>query len=154
TASLGHAPSVVALQDAGESTCSLGEVRNRADLVVFWGSDPLASHPRHLERYSLDPVGEMVPGGRAGPPPAVATARRTATTERADLFLPVEPGRDFEALWTLRALLRGQSPSPTAVTGAPVGLLAELAGRMKGCRCGVVFFGLGLGRQGHRTVEA
>ena len=50
TASLCHAPSVMALQEAGESTCTLGEVRNRADLVIFWGSNPVESHPRHFER--------------------------------------------------------------------------------------------------------
>jgi formylmethanofuran dehydrogenase subunit B len=154
TASLGHAPSVMALQDAGESTCSLGEVRNRADLVVFWGSDPVVSHPRHLERYSLDPVGEMVPGGRSGRTLVVADVRRNATAELADVFLPVEPGRDFEALWTLRALVRGEALSPGCATGAPVEPLSELARRMKGCRCGVVFFGLGLSHNGNRTVEA
>ena len=45
TASTGHAPSIVALQQVGESTCTLGEVKNRADLVVFWGSDPVVTHP-------------------------------------------------------------------------------------------------------------
>ena len=34
TASEGHAPSILALQQVGESTCSLGEIRNRADLVI------------------------------------------------------------------------------------------------------------------------
>src|SRR5262245_6301687 len=37
TASLGHGPSVMAVQEEGESTCTLGEARNRADLVIFWG---------------------------------------------------------------------------------------------------------------------
>ena len=41
----------MALQQVGESTCTLGEVRNRADLVIVWGSDPVVTHPRHLERY-------------------------------------------------------------------------------------------------------
>jgi formylmethanofuran dehydrogenase subunit B len=82
--------------------------------------------------------------------------RPTASTEAADLFLPVEPGRDFEALWTLRSLVRGVPGEPVAPTGAPIRLLQYLAGRMKSCRCGVVFFGLGLSMTGlgHRTVEA
>ena len=42
----GCAPSVMAQQVVGKVTCTLGEVRNRADLVIFWGSDPLVSHPR------------------------------------------------------------------------------------------------------------
>jgi formylmethanofuran dehydrogenase subunit B len=37
---------------APDLTRSLGEVRGRADLVVFWRCDPLRTH---LERYSLDP---------------------------------------------------------------------------------------------------
>jgi formylmethanofuran dehydrogenase subunit B len=156
TASLCHAPSVVALQEAGESTCTLGEVKNRADLVVFWGSNPVESHPRHWERYSVLPAGEFVPRGRADRFVVVADVKRTASAEAADLFLPVEPGRDFEALWTLRGLVRGVRPEPSAPTGAPPALLEDLARRMKACRFGIVFFGLGLSLTGlgHRSVEA
>ncbi len=64
TASVCHAPSIMAIQEVGESTCSLGEARNRADVVLFWGADPVESHPRHLERYSGDATGLFVPGGR------------------------------------------------------------------------------------------
>lgn len=49
TASLGHGPSVMAVQAEGESTCTLGEARNRADLVIFWGTNPAVSHPRHFK---------------------------------------------------------------------------------------------------------
>jgi formylmethanofuran dehydrogenase subunit B len=156
TASLGHAPAILALQEAGESTCSLGEVKNRADLVLFWGSDPVESHPRHLERYSVDPIGEFLPGGRADRTIVVVDVRPTATSARADVFLQVEAGHDFEVLWTLRGLLRGQLPEPGAVLGAPLDALRDLAQRMKTCRCGIAFFGLGLSRThlGHRSVEA
>jgi formylmethanofuran dehydrogenase subunit B len=44
TASEGHAPSILALQQVGESTCSLGEIRNRADLVIYWGQQPIFPH--------------------------------------------------------------------------------------------------------------
>jgi formylmethanofuran dehydrogenase subunit B len=156
TASLCHAPSVMALQQVGESTCSLGEVKNRADLVIFWGSDPLESHPRHFERYSVWPSGEFLPKGRAGRTVVVVDVRQSASARAADLFLPVEPGRDFEALWTLRSLIRDQPVARSAVTGVPLPLLTELAGRMTTCRCGVVFFGLGLSMHGvgQRNVEA
>ena len=40
TTSVCHGPSGMAFQGVGEITCSLGEVRNRADLVIFWGSNP------------------------------------------------------------------------------------------------------------------
>ncbi len=156
TASLCHAPSVVALQQVGESTCSLGEVKNRADLVIFWGSNPVESHPRHFERYSVLPVGEFLPGGRGDRTVVVADVQRTASADAADIYLPVEVGHDFEALWTLRGLVRGIAPAAGAATGVPLSLLTDLARRMKSCRCGVVFFGLGLSMTGlgHRSVEA
>ncbi len=156
TASLCHAPSVMALQEVGESTCTLGEVKNRADLVIFWGSNPVESHPRHLERYSLLPRGRFIPGGRADRTLVVADVKPTATTELADVFLPIEPGRDFEALTTLRNLVRGLPVNPSASCGAPLYLLEDLAKRMKACRYGVVFFGLGLSMtgSGQHNVEA
>lgn len=156
TASLCHATSVMAIQEVGESTCSLGEAKNRADLVLFWGSNPVESHPRHLERYSVLPKGQFVPGGRAERTVVVVDVRPTASAEVADLFLPVEPGRDFEVLWALRSLVRGVPLEATAAVGAPRPLLEELAAQMKSCRFGVVFFGLGLSMTGlgHRSVEA
>lgn len=156
TASLCHAPSIMAFQEAGESTCSLGEVRNRSDLVIYWGNDPLTSHPRHFERYSVDPVGEFVPRGRRDRTLVVVDAQPTASSAVADIFLQIEPGRDFEALWTLRALIAGKTIPPDANSGAPRDQLSALARRMTSCRSGVLFFGLGLSRQplGHHAVEA
>ena len=26
--------------------------RERADLVIYWGCDPVTTHPRHIERYA------------------------------------------------------------------------------------------------------
>jgi formylmethanofuran dehydrogenase subunit B len=150
TASTGHAPSIVALQQVGESTCTLGEVKNRADLVIFWGSDPVTTHPRHLERYSLEPRGRWIPNGRADRFLVVVDAEETETAKRADQFIPIPADRQWETLWKLRMLVRGLevpgSPSP----------LHDLARRMKSCRCGVVFFGSGLTRDrlAHRTIEA
>jgi len=156
TASLCHAPSIMAFQQAGESTSSLGEIRNRSDLVVFWECDPVVSHPRHLERYSVDPVGEFIPGGRRDRTVVVVDNRRTVSSERADIFIEVEPDSDFNALWALRTLVRGKSPGSEAKLGAPLESLVDLGRRMKECRSGVAFFGLGLSRQelGHRSVEA
>ncbi len=155
-ASLCHATSVMAIQVVGESTCTLGEVKNRADLVIFWGSNPLDSHPRHLERYSVLPQGRFIPGGRGDRTLIVADVKPTASTEVADVFLPVEPGRDFEALTTLRSLVRGKPVEATAATGVPLPMLENLAERMKTCRYGIVFFGLGLSMTslGQHNVEA
>lgn len=156
TASLCHAPSIMAFQQAGESTCSLGETRNRADLVVFWGCDPVVTHPRHMERYSVDPIGEFVPDGRRGRTVVVVDDRSSASSALADLFIQVDSGRDFDALWTLRSLIQGGALPERSGAGAPPEQLSDLARRMQDCRSGVAFFGLGLSQRGlgHHNVEA
>ncbi len=45
-----HGPSVLAGQQVGVPSCTLGEVKNRADLVIFWGANPMESHARHMLR--------------------------------------------------------------------------------------------------------
>ncbi len=52
TAVVCHGPSILGVQEAGIPTCTLGQIRHRADLIVYWGSDPWSAHPRHLERYT------------------------------------------------------------------------------------------------------
>ena len=146
TASLDHAPSIIAFQQAGEPTCTLGEVRTRADLVIFWGCDPDATHPRHLERYARDPLLPFEPERRRE---IVYVDVQSPISRRSiDTFISIDPDRHFEALWTLRNLIRNPSTDS--------GPLAALAGRMRTCRYGIVFFGLGLSqvRHGHRNVEA
>jgi len=47
-----HGPSILSIQDVGVSGCTLGQIRHRADLIVYWGSNPWSAHPRHIERYT------------------------------------------------------------------------------------------------------
>ncbi|MCA9230981.1 MAG: formylmethanofuran dehydrogenase subunit B [Planctomycetales bacterium] len=155
TASTCHAPSIIAVQSVGESTSSLGEVKNRADMVVYWGSNPLKSHPRHIERY-VEASGMFVPGGRADRFLVVVDCQRTATSDIADQFLQVDPGTDFEVLWALRMILKGATPSEDIVGGVPLQQLIQLAQTMRTCRYGAMFFGLGLTKASvpHVNVEA
>jgi formylmethanofuran dehydrogenase subunit B len=57
--SICHGPSMMATQEAGIPSCTLGQVRHRADLIIYWGSNPWASHPRHVERYTAFPEGRF-----------------------------------------------------------------------------------------------
>ncbi len=155
TASMCHGPSIMAFQSVGESTSTLGEIRNRADLVIFWGCNPAVSHPRHAERYSVFPHGQFVPRGRAdrtivmiGDAREVHDWRLDPDGSRPDIVIPVEPDRDFEAITMLRAILKGL-PLPEInhgqfETGASLTDLKSLVEQMRACQCGVVFFGLGL----------
>ena len=53
TSTVCHGPSVLGMQEEGIPSCTLGEVRHRADLILYWGCDPLSSHPRHMQRYTI-----------------------------------------------------------------------------------------------------
>jgi formylmethanofuran dehydrogenase subunit B len=158
TTSVCHGPSGMAFQGVGEVTCSLGEVKNRADLVIFWGSNPAESHPRHMTRYSTMPKGLFVPRGRKDRTVVVVDVRRSKSVPAADIFLQIKPRKDFEALWALRALVKGVplDESIEAETGIPLPQLEDLAQRMKRCKFGVLFFGMGLSmtRGKHLNVEA
>jgi formylmethanofuran dehydrogenase subunit B len=150
TSSVCHGPTGLAMQAVGEPTCTLGEVRNRADLLVFWGCNPAVSHVRHFARYSVTPKGMLTPNGRRDRTVVIVDVRPTASTKMADLFLQVHPGADFEVLTSLRALVQGaDSEYPLEVEaemvgGIPMAQLQELAERMKACRFGVAFMGMGL----------
>ncbi len=152
-------PMIRAVQRVGRVSATLGEVKNRADVVVFWGVDPLVTHPRHAERYSVEPRGRFVPEGRAGRTLIVADSERTATAALADLFVPIPAETQFETLWTLRALLGGVTLDPARVermTGVSLETLSALVQRLAIARYGAWFYGPGLGRGkgGSACVEA
>jgi len=52
TATTCHGPSILAIQEVGLPACTLGQLRHRADLIIYWGSNPWSAHPRHIERYT------------------------------------------------------------------------------------------------------
>jgi formylmethanofuran dehydrogenase subunit B len=52
TSTVCHGPSELGVQEVGLPGCTLGQIRHRADLIIYWGSNPWSSHPRHIERYT------------------------------------------------------------------------------------------------------
>ncbi|HWC91439.1 MAG TPA: formylmethanofuran dehydrogenase subunit B [Pirellulales bacterium] len=152
-------PVGLSFHGVGEVTCTLGEIRNRGDLVIFWRGNPVVTHPRHLERYSLLPEGMLVPRGRADRVCIVLDEQPTATSALADEFVPLEPERDFETLWTLRAIVRGLELDADRVlreTGTPLATWQHLVERMQAARFGVLLFGDELARSpgGYLNIDA
>jgi formylmethanofuran dehydrogenase subunit B len=141
-----HGPSGIAFQGVGESTATLGEIKNRADLVIYWGGNPAESHPRHFTRYAVTPKGMFIPNGKKDRTVVLVDVRRTPSEPVADIFIQVKPRRDFELLWALRALLKGRRVDPRVeeITGVSLATMQDLVERMKNCRYGVLFFGMGL----------
>jgi formylmethanofuran dehydrogenase subunit B len=144
TSSVCHGPTGLAMQAVGEATCTLGEGRDRADLIMFWGCNPAASHARHFGRFSLTAKGRHTPNGRQDRTVYVVDVRPTGSSKMADHFLQVDVGADYEVLTALRLLVREKDVEAESVGGVPLSQLRELAERMKSCRYGVVFMGMGL----------
>jgi formylmethanofuran dehydrogenase subunit B len=156
TSSVCHGPTILALQSVGESKSTLGEIKNRADLVIFWGSNPSEAHLRHIVRYSVMPKGKYVPEGKKDRKIVVVDVRETRTARMADKFLKIDHNKDFELLSTLRSLVRGEKIDAEEVAGVPMSEIEELAEEMKNARFGALFFGLGLTQSDgrHMNIDA
>lgn len=146
TTSVCHGPSGMAFQRVGEVTCSLGEIKNRADFLIFWGGNPAESHPRHFTKYSLMPKGEFVPNGRKDRTAVLIDVRKTKSAKAADIFLQVKPRSDFELAWSFRALAKGIEPDPSVEekTGISIDQMKEVMEGMKKAKFGAILFGMGL----------
>ncbi|HBI42664.1 MAG TPA: formylmethanofuran dehydrogenase subunit B, partial [Planctomycetales bacterium] len=130
----------------GKVTCTLGEVKNRADFIVYWGGNPAECHPRHFTKYTLTQKGKFVPRGRKDRTMVLVDIRETPSAKAADIFLQIKPTKDFEVLTILRALLKNQTVDRelAAETGLTLEQLQDLVDRMKSARFGVIFFGMGI----------
>jgi len=143
TTTVCHGPSIQGVHDVGEVATTLGTVRHRADLVVYWGCNPVHAHPKHMSRYSLFPRGRFV-RRRSERRLIVVDPRRTDTARIADEFVQIQPGSDYEVISALRMAVRNEEIEASEVGGVPVERIEGLADMMTGCRFGIIFFGLGL----------
>lgn len=155
TTSVCHGPTTLAFHDVGMSACTLGEVKNRADVVIYWGSNPLEAHPRHLSRYTHLSKGFF----RKSPKErelVVVDARETKTAKLATRFLKVEPNSDYELISALRVAIKTGDLDHKMVAGIPKEKILEIAELMKNAEYGALFFGLGLtmSRGKHRNIDA
>jgi formylmethanofuran dehydrogenase subunit B len=97
------AAGLLAAQRRGRAGATLGEIRNRADALLFWAVDPAQRYPRFLQRYALEPVGTHIPKGRAGRFVISVSVRGEKTLGGSDLSLELEPGEEILALSLMRA---------------------------------------------------
>lgn len=155
TTSVCHGPTVLALQDVGCPSVTLGEVKNRADLVIYWGCNPMHAHPRHLSRYTIFPRGYFRERGHQDRELVVVDVRKSDTAKIANKFIQVKYGKDYELLGALRAVVNGNEVAGEEVAGVKKGDIYELAEKMKNCQFGIIFFGLGLTMSSgkHRNVD-
>ncbi|HEY6586581.1 MAG TPA: formylmethanofuran dehydrogenase subunit B [Candidatus Methanoperedens sp.] len=145
TATVCHGPSTLAVHEKGLPSATLGQVKNRADVIVFWGSNPVHAHPRHMGRYSVFAKGLFSEKGRKGRKVIVVDVRKTDTANMADQFVQLEQGSDYLVVSALRAILSGHADVvPESVGGVPKDALSKLVDTLKTGKFVGIFFGMGL----------
>jgi len=122
-------------------TCTLDDVRNYADVSIFWGADPSSSHPRHLSRFSYYPRGDKRQKSYEEERTCmVVDVRMSATaTLCKDYLFRVPPGGDAEFMEAILSVLEGKIPR----LGDKKKMI-ELGGLLKKTEWGAIFPGLGM----------
>ena len=149
-ASICHGPSFLAIFDNGYPSCTLGEVKNRADVVLFWGCNPMHAHPRHASRYSVFPRGFFTRRGHKNRFVICIDPRETDTAKISNLHLMVNQGHDYDLFNAFRTALRGHE-IPEEVAGVPREQILEGVDAMKKARFISIFYGMGLCHTGGRN---
>ena len=114
---------VLAAQRRGRAAATLGELRQRADLVVFWGVDPAERYPRYSSRYAIGPDRR---GGRQSRTVVAVDIGSRRGPEDADARVSMSVDVEVDALGVIRAIARGHTPPDVAALRPAV----ELARRM------------------------
>ena len=138
-----HGPSIEALQEIGLVSATLGQIKNRAELVVYWGCNPVHAHMRHMHRYTVLSKG-VYRKTRKDRKLIVIDCRPSHTAKMADLFIQVEPNKDYELLTALRMVVNGYDIDCDVVAGVPKEKVYELADMLISAKFGVIYFGMGL----------
>ena len=116
---------LITAQRRGRASATLGEVRNRGDVFLFWGVDPRERYPRFLSRYSVEPVGTQVPDGRRGRHVIAVSIGADKALEAADSGIELPPDQEIAALSLIRAAVQGNSVRATTETAQAAGVIAE-----------------------------
>jgi formylmethanofuran dehydrogenase subunit B len=120
------APGVLGAQRRGRAGATLGELRQRADLVVFWGVDPGARYPRFSARYAVDPVGLAAPAGRKSRRVIAVDVGQARGPADADDRVAIPQNLEVDALGAMRAALQGRAVGANGPLEPAIALVQEM----------------------------
>lgn len=96
----------LAIQERGIATATLGEIRNRADVILFWGVDPSIRYPRYESRY-------LPHKGRASRTVIAVDVDESRGPADADVRVDVAQATELDTLVALASLMAGAT-APTS----------------------------------------
>ncbi len=145
TSSFCQGPIIEAILQDKLKTCTLDDIRHKADVIVFWGADPSNSHPRHLSRYSYFPRGNERQRGWEEDRTAIAIDIRKSDTAEIcgqSNFYRIPMAADAEFMEALVSALSGKVPKTSFDFDKKK--ILQLANVLKKAKFGVICVGLGL----------
>ncbi|MGH8120073.1 MAG: formylmethanofuran dehydrogenase subunit B [Gammaproteobacteria bacterium] len=133
------------LQDQGWVMTTLAEIKNRADLVMFIGTDAATNYPRFFERFiwnkcSLNNITQrniVFIGDK------LDVQHGISPSGRKPVYLHCQQKNLCEIIATLHALVVGNKIKKTSIGGLPLSDLETLAMTMKEARYGAVVWAPG-----------
>ncbi len=122
----------------------LDEIRDNANVIIYWGANPIVSHPRHLSRYSVYPIGRYALKG--------VMDRELITIDLVDSelkkisrwFLRLKPGEDAKIAELMTRLVNGDTSGLAVDNEIDLDTVVKLTDRLKKAFYGVIFLGLGV----------
>ncbi len=144
TSSFCQGPTLEVIFNETVKSCTLDDVRNKADVIVYWGADPSNSHPRHLSKFSYFPRGQERQRGWEEDRTMITIDIRKSHTAKisGDKFHNIPLQADEEFIDALIDALSGKVPK-VPFEYDPKRIL-ELANILKNAKFGIIFVGLGL----------
>jgi len=125
---------ILASQRRGRASATLGEIRNRADVLLFWAVDPALGYPRFQSRYAPNPVGVHVPRGRADRTVIAVDVGSQRGPDDADVRIQMTAEEEPLFFASLRGFLAGRT-----LGGAPIiARVNELATRLNRAKYAVI----------------
>ena len=108
------ATAVLAAQRRGRAAATLGEIRQRADLVVFWAVDPGARYPRYASRYAVEPRGLAAPQGRSSRTLFAVDVGESRGPSDTDGRVAIALADEVDSLELMRAAVQGRAAGAVA----------------------------------------
>lgn len=117
---------ITAGQRRGRATATMGELANRADVIVLWGVG--TEYLPCVQRRIIDRPGTHVPKGRAGRTVIAVRIGNVGALDGADLSGTLDPADEVMALSLLRSAAQGRAIAAPALGRFLDRIVARLAG--------------------------
>lgn len=127
----------------------LDGVRNRAETVVFWGTNPAESSQRLIGKYAVLPRGDKIPEGVESRTVAVIDVRRTETMKIANHQIILDPNSDTAFAEAVIGELSKSAPIKNAVGKTSAAELIGFSKNLQKSDCTIFFYGSGLTNSGN-----